>query len=477
MKNLLLLLSSIFFYPCHAEQTLNKEEVDKIVKEVLSESTNDKILQITKLSDNNKKLIHKAFASKFRPFLTDICKDDIKLEGHIAPVEFVSISPNNKLVFTTDRINNRLWDISKKSQISFQELDPLFRIKLAKFSNDGNYLLAGNAFGKVCLFNLKNLKKIQRIELPFLHTKDITSLAFSGNSKFAITGSSDNIAIVWDLSNLQQMKIVELQGHHGPVNSVALSYDGKLALTADSIKNSWLWDISNFNNGTSTNLNPETEVTDVAFTHDSQGFFCCMKSKETKSGYCSCKVKLNKNIIEVIDAQDLGLKFNDNSTFGYCYSDGMFIIVDLSKPLDQKILDEIDLNYRTPIFTAFNTELNPTLIVYNKGEIINKSYPLTSSALSDDGNLALVSWSNHVSLWDLSAQNLNLEQIILAAKLLKTYLDIINPNNSAAECNSPENIDKCNKAIDVMLQDSYNSSIFKALDSKIQDRILARVKK
>ncbi len=63
------------------------------------------------------------------------------------------------------------------------------------------------------------------------HKSSINSIAFSPNNKFALTGSYDETAKLWDLSNLNNIKPIELKGHTLFVISIAFSPDNKFALT------------------------------------------------------------------------------------------------------------------------------------------------------------------------------------------------------------------------------------------------------
>ena len=57
------------------------------------------------------------------------------------------------------------------------------------------------------------------------HTGLISSVALTPDGKWALTGSRDNTARLWDLSNLGSSPRV-LSGHTGTINSVAITADG-----------------------------------------------------------------------------------------------------------------------------------------------------------------------------------------------------------------------------------------------------------
>ena len=74
------------------------------------------------------------------------------------------------------------------------------------------------------------------------HTDAIYSVALTPDGKWALTGSHDNTARLWDLSNPGSSPRV-LSGHTGSIYSVALTPDGKWALTGSDDKTARLWEL------------------------------------------------------------------------------------------------------------------------------------------------------------------------------------------------------------------------------------------
>jgi len=73
------------------------------------------------------------------------------------------------------------------------------------------------------------------------HTAAVTSVAFSSDEKYVLTGSADMTARVWDLR--QPAKIVRIFFNKGesPVWSVAFSPDGTQVLTGDRDDMARVW--------------------------------------------------------------------------------------------------------------------------------------------------------------------------------------------------------------------------------------------
>jgi WD40 repeat protein len=72
------------------------------------------------------------------------------------------------------------------------------------------------------------------------HTDAVTSVSFSMDGKYMLTGSMDKTARVWDLATDTVVRIFD--GHAGAVESVAFSPDRKYVLTGSADKTAILWD-------------------------------------------------------------------------------------------------------------------------------------------------------------------------------------------------------------------------------------------
>jgi WD40 repeat protein len=99
------------------------------------------------------------------------------------------------------------------------------------------------------------------------HSVEVTSVAFSPDGKFALTGSGDHTALLWDIQDKNNIQSYVLNGHTHVVESVAFSPDGKYALTGSIDHTARLWDIEDINNIQSYVLNDHTHyVSSVAFS-------------------------------------------------------------------------------------------------------------------------------------------------------------------------------------------------------------------
>ena len=74
------------------------------------------------------------------------------------------------------------------------------------------------------------------------HTNSIYSVALTPDGTWALTGSHDNTALLWDISNPGSSPRV-LSGHTSRITSVALTEDDKWALTGSYDNTARLWDL------------------------------------------------------------------------------------------------------------------------------------------------------------------------------------------------------------------------------------------
>jgi WD40 repeat protein len=95
--------------------------------------------------------------------------------------------------------------------------------------------------GDGSVWRLQNVNQRDDVRRFVGHTAPIRCLAANASGQFAITGSEDRTARVWEVGTTKS--IAEFKGHERAVSVVALSADRSLALTADGGKEAILWDV------------------------------------------------------------------------------------------------------------------------------------------------------------------------------------------------------------------------------------------
>ncbi|KAK4451027.1 hypothetical protein QBC34DRAFT_61486 [Podospora aff. communis PSN243] len=99
------------------------------------------------------------------------------------------------------------------------------------------------------------------------HSRPVTSVAFSPDSKLVASGSYDSTVKIWDAATGECTQTLE--GHSGPVNSVAFSPDSKLVASGSRDKTVKIWDAAT-GECTQTLKGHSGPVNSVAFSPDSK---------------------------------------------------------------------------------------------------------------------------------------------------------------------------------------------------------------
>jgi WD40 repeat protein/DNA-binding SARP family transcriptional activator len=107
------------------------------------------------------------------------------------------------------------------------------------------------------------------------HTGGVKAVVFAPGGKQALSASSDNSLILWDLTSGTPVR--RFTGHTGPVTAAAVSPDGKTALSGSTDANLKLWDVEN---GTMIRsyLGHTAEITTVRISPD--GKFALSSSRD-----------------------------------------------------------------------------------------------------------------------------------------------------------------------------------------------------
>ncbi len=144
------------------------------------------------------------------------------------------ISLSEKYAITAEKNSIAWWRIEDGTLLAVWALPDISSVNI---SADGQFALIGLS-DKAIYLALQYGKTLY----AFTHTDRVTTAAISNSGLYALTGSEDHTAKLWDLSTGQLKYSWQ---HHNKLSTVALSHDDKYALTNAGLSQTRLWKLSN----------------------------------------------------------------------------------------------------------------------------------------------------------------------------------------------------------------------------------------
>ncbi len=87
-----------------------------------------------------------------------------------------------------------------------------------------------------------SLKQVPKIFVQVGHTKVVSSVTFSPDGRYALSGSWDNTMKLWEVASGREIRT--FQGHTSSISSVAFSPDGRSALSGSQNGAIVMWDLA-----------------------------------------------------------------------------------------------------------------------------------------------------------------------------------------------------------------------------------------
>ncbi|BBM86652.1 protein kinase domain-containing protein [Candidatus Uabimicrobium amorphum] len=142
----------------------------------------------------------------------------------------------------------RIWDTTNKHATKVVTCgSPVNSISL----NRDNTLVAAGTHNAIELYNIQTLQKVSVLEG---HSGPLSSLVFSADNNYIISGSLDTTIRIWDIGSKKEMSI--LNDHSDYIKSLALHPNGKTLFSGSWDKTVRVWDL-------------EKRTSSIFDTHDS----------------------------------------------------------------------------------------------------------------------------------------------------------------------------------------------------------------
>lgn len=275
-------------------------------------------------------------------------------------------------------------------------------IRSATLTPDGSWALTGSCDGTARIWDLRDAMNIRSYSFQG-HTGWINSVSLSSDGRWALTGSHQ--AILWDLKDLESIHSYHLK-EHIDISSVALTPDGTWAVTGSYDNSARLWNLSDKNDIRSYLIQGESEVT---ISHLIQGEDRERINAVVLSNDGKCSIALANDCVarfwDLSDPSSIGLHVLQ----GHCEQ-----ITSMSLTPDRQFVLTGSADKTARLWDLRDPSKISTHVVWDVRDfrsacihvLIGHKSTISSVALTPDARWALTgSWDTTAMLWDLRDTN------------------------------------------------------------------------
>jgi WD40 repeat protein len=125
-----------------------------------------------------------------------------------------------------------LFDVVESARVqSLEKMDILGQVTACEFTPSGERLLAGGYSGHIKIWTVGKEGQLKDAGQFAGHSKEINCIAVSGDSRFALSGSSEKKVRYWQIDTGKELAV--FPGFEGRIKAVWISANGKSGLATD----------------------------------------------------------------------------------------------------------------------------------------------------------------------------------------------------------------------------------------------------
>ena len=165
------------------------------------------------------------------------------LTGHSGAVTSAKFSPDGRYIATgSSDWHSKLWDIKTGRELA-EYINFFGDVYSLDFGPRGVYVITGGRSG-IALLDVKTWS-VLRTFTGHAHSFGVSSIRFSANGRYVLTGSGDATARLWDLSTGKEVRT--FRGHSDGVSAVDFSPCGRFVVTGSWDGTAKLWNVGSGN--------------------------------------------------------------------------------------------------------------------------------------------------------------------------------------------------------------------------------------